>query len=86
MVSHPFANGCRRWDEHHKVEFYSEKVKIVFYAVYNTVSQLGSMASAVQKRDVTKHLAETVSFMSSPLILNSIVFRTNKLIFICGSG
>lgn len=50
------------WDEHHKVEFCSEKVEIVFYAVYNTVNQLGSMASAVQKRDVTKHLAETVSF------------------------
>ncbi|NP_001348122.1 ent-kaur-16-ene synthase, chloroplastic [Zea mays] len=47
------------WDEHHKVEFCSEKVEIVFYAVYNTVNQLGSMASAVQKRDVTKHLAET---------------------------
>uniref|UniRef100_A0A0D3G080 Ent-kaurene synthase n=1 Tax=Oryza barthii TaxID=65489 RepID=A0A0D3G080_9ORYZ len=45
------------WDEHHK-EFYSEQVEIVFFAIYNSVNQLGAKASAVQGRDVTKHLIE----------------------------
>uniref|UniRef100_A0A0D9W9C0 Uncharacterized protein n=1 Tax=Leersia perrieri TaxID=77586 RepID=A0A0D9W9C0_9ORYZ len=47
-----------RWDGHHQDEFYSEQVKIVFSAIYTTVNQLGAMASALQDRDVTKHLVE----------------------------
>ncbi|KAM0901609.1 hypothetical protein ACQ4PT_019880 [Festuca glaucescens] len=48
-----------KWDEHHKDDFYSEQVKIVFCALYTTVNQLGSMASAVQNRCVRNHLIET---------------------------
>ncbi|WVZ87066.1 hypothetical protein U9M48_033761 [Paspalum notatum var. saurae] len=47
-----------RWHEHHRYDFYSEKVKIVFSAIYTTTNQLGVMASAAQGRDVVKHLAE----------------------------
>nr|CAD39717.1 OSJNBa0052P16.14 [Oryza sativa Japonica Group] len=48
-----------RWDQYHKVEFYSENVKAVFFALYSTVNQLGAMASAVQNRDVTKYNVES---------------------------
>ncbi|KAM3369712.1 hypothetical protein ACQJBY_017534 [Aegilops geniculata] len=47
-----------KWDEHYKDEFYSEQVKILFYAIYTSTSQLGTMASVVQNRDVKKHLVE----------------------------
>ncbi|KAE8819783.1 ent-kaurene synthase like 2 [Hordeum vulgare] len=47
-----------KWDEHSKDEFYSEQVKILFYAIYTTVNQLGAVASAIQNRDVRKHLIE----------------------------
>ncbi|KAF7005790.1 hypothetical protein CFC21_020890 [Triticum aestivum] len=48
-----------KWDDHHKVEFYSEQVEVVFSAFYTTVNQIGEMASAIQNCDVTKHLDET---------------------------
>ncbi|KAM0916835.1 hypothetical protein ACQ4PT_009873 [Festuca glaucescens] len=47
-----------KWDEHSKDDFYSEQVKILFYAIYTTVNQLGTMASEVQNRDVREHLIE----------------------------
>ncbi|CAM0878487.1 unnamed protein product [Alopecurus aequalis] len=47
-----------RWYEHQKVEFYSDRVKVVFFALYTTVNQLGAMASAVQNREVTEHVIE----------------------------
>ncbi|OEL36665.1 Acyclic sesquiterpene synthase [Dichanthelium oligosanthes] len=46
------------WDEHHKIEFYSEHVEIVFSAIYTSVNELGAKASLLQDRDVTKHLVE----------------------------
>ncbi|KAG8043451.1 hypothetical protein GUJ93_ZPchr0458g22525 [Zizania palustris] len=46
------------WDEHHKRGFCSEQVEIVFFAIYNSVNQLGAKASAAQGRDVTKHLIQ----------------------------
>lgn len=52
-----------RWDDHGKIEYYSEQVEIVFSAIYNTVNELGVKASELQNRDVTKHLVEIVSFM-----------------------
>ncbi|XP_044318500.1 ent-kaur-16-ene synthase, chloroplastic-like [Triticum aestivum] len=48
-----------KWDEHYKEEFYSEQVKILFYAIYTSTSQLGTMASVVQNHDVKEHLVET---------------------------
>ncbi|CAM0902732.1 unnamed protein product [Alopecurus aequalis] len=47
-----------KWDEHDKLQFYSERVKILFCAIYATVNQLGEKASVVQNRDVRKHLIE----------------------------
>jgi hypothetical protein len=55
-----------RWDEHSEDDFYSEHVKILFYAIYNTINQLGPVASAAQNRDVRSHMIELVSFMCSP--------------------
>ncbi|KAM0909231.1 hypothetical protein ACQ4PT_014946 [Festuca glaucescens] len=46
------------WDEHHELQFYSERVKILFCAIYATVNQIGEMASIVQNRDVREHLIE----------------------------
>jgi len=47
-----------KWDEHREDDFYSEQVKIVFCALYTTMNQLGSIASAVQNCDVKNHLIE----------------------------
>ncbi|TVU15791.1 hypothetical protein EJB05_39329, partial [Eragrostis curvula] len=47
-----------KWDEHHEDMFYSEQVKIVFYAIYTIANQFGAKASAVHGRDVTKHFVE----------------------------
>ncbi|KAL6651356.1 hypothetical protein ACP70R_010281 [Stipagrostis hirtigluma subsp. patula] len=46
------------WDDHHKIEYYSEQVEIVFSAIYTSVNELGEKASALQNRDVTKHLVQ----------------------------
>jgi ent-kaurene synthase len=47
-----------KWDAHYNLQFYSERVKILFCAIYSTVNQIGVMASAVQNRDVREHLIE----------------------------
>uniref|UniRef100_A0ACD5V2U0 Uncharacterized protein n=1 Tax=Avena sativa TaxID=4498 RepID=A0ACD5V2U0_AVESA len=49
---------AEKWDEHHELPFYSEVVKILFFAIYNTVNQLAESASVLQNRDVRKHLIE----------------------------
>ena len=74
-----FANVCLRWDEHSKDEFYSEQVKILFCAIYTTVNQLAAVASAVQNRDVQKHLIELVSFHYVCLFLKIKLFSTDML-------
>nr|CAE05202.3 OSJNBa0070C17.9 [Oryza sativa Japonica Group] len=69
-----------KWDKNDKTEYYSEQVEIVFSAIYTSTNQLGSMASVVQGRDVTKHLVEIVSIISD--ILWNYFFsevRTDKL-------
>lgn len=55
--------GCRGWEQQEETEYYSEQVEIVFSAIYSSVNQLGSKASAVQGRDVTGHLVEIVSLI-----------------------
>ncbi|KAM0916902.1 hypothetical protein ACQ4PT_009911 [Festuca glaucescens] len=47
-----------RWDEHHELQYSSQSVKILIFAIYTTVNQLAERASALQKRDVRKHLIE----------------------------
>nr|XP_051218985.1 ent-kaur-16-ene synthase, chloroplastic-like [Lolium perenne] len=47
-----------KWDEHQELQFYSESVEILFFAIYTTVNQLGESASALQNRDVRKHMIE----------------------------
>ncbi|XP_072963558.1 ent-kaur-16-ene synthase, chloroplastic-like isoform X2 [Typha angustifolia] len=44
-----------KWDGNHGKEFYSEELKIYFYALYNTVNEIGAKASQLQKRCVTDH-------------------------------
>jgi hypothetical protein len=72
MLSCAFLMVCS-WDEHHQLQFYSERVKVLFCAIYATVNQIAEMASIVQNRDVRKHLIEQVIFICDPLILNCIM-------------
>ncbi|XP_044967666.1 acyclic sesquiterpene synthase-like isoform X1 [Hordeum vulgare subsp. vulgare] len=46
------------WENQEETEYFSEQVEIVFSAIYSSVNELGSKASAVQGRDVTGHLVE----------------------------
>lgn len=49
-----------RWDAHNRVGFCSERVEIVFRAIYDTSNHLAAKAAAVQKRSIIHHLAELV--------------------------
>jgi hypothetical protein len=72
---------CLRWDEHQELQFYSESVEILFFAIYTTVNQLGERASEVQNRDVRKHLVELVSARMIPVIeLHCVIYR--KIMFL----
>ena len=73
------ANVYLRWDDHSKDEFCSEQVQILFYVIYTTVNQLGAVASAIQNRDVRKHLIELVSFHYVCLFLKIKLFSTDML-------
>jgi len=67
------------WDEHHKIEFYSEHVEIVFSAIYILVTGLGEKASLLQDRDVTKHLVEIwLDLLKS--MMTEVEWRINKYI------
>ncbi|KAF8747155.1 hypothetical protein HU200_013289 [Digitaria exilis] len=75
-----------RWDEHHKLDFYSEQVEIVFSAIYTSVNELGAHASLLQDRDVTKHLVEIVMGGSAeiyddrgPIVLPALYFVGPKI-------
>ncbi|CAN6342768.1 unnamed protein product [Urochloa humidicola] len=46
------------WDAYEEVGFYSERVEIIFRAVYNTSNKIAAKAEAVQNRSVIKHIAE----------------------------
>ena len=54
-----------RWDAHQEAGFYSERVEIVFRAVYDTCKHLVGKAASVQNRGVMDHIAELVSPISS---------------------
>ncbi|KAJ6792690.1 ent-kaur-16-ene synthase, chloroplastic isoform X1 [Iris pallida] len=56
----------KKWDGNHEKEFYSEKVEIIFSALYNTVNELGAKAWTLQKRNVTDHIVQIwLSLMES---------------------
>lgn len=55
------ADGDVRWDAHQEAGFYSERVEIVFRAVYDTCKHLVGKAAAVQNRGVMDHIADLVS-------------------------
>ncbi|XP_066381595.1 dolabradiene synthase KSL4, chloroplastic-like, partial [Miscanthus floridulus] len=46
------------WDAHQEAGFYSERVEIVFRAVYDTCKHLVGKAASVQNRSVMDHIAE----------------------------
>ncbi|RLM73502.1 ent-kaurene synthase like-2 [Panicum miliaceum] len=74
-----------RWDEHRKIEFYSEHVEIVFSAIYTSVNELGAKASLLQDRDVTKHLVEIVQWPLQWLdllrsMMTEVEWRINKYV------
>jgi len=46
------------WDEHEEVGFCSERVEILFRAIYDTSKELAAKAMAVQNRSVINHVAE----------------------------
>ena len=54
-------------------------MKILFYVIYTTVNQLGAVASAIQNRDVRKHLIELVSFNCVCMFLKKKLFSTDML-------
>lgn len=56
-----------RWDVNWEKQACSEQVKIIFSALFNTISELGMKASRLQKRDITHHLVEIVSSLSLSL-------------------
>lgn len=62
------------WDAHEEAAFCSERVEILFRAVYNTSNEIGAKVAAVQNRSVISHVAELVSpstnhhFSSSPVL------------------
>lgn len=55
----PFAID-NRWDANWEKKTHSEQVKIIFSALFDTINELGTKASALQKRTVTHHLVEIV--------------------------
>jgi len=46
------------WDAYEQVGFFSERVEIVFRAVYDTSNDIAASAAVVQKRSVIHHIAE----------------------------
>lgn len=46
------------WDAHDQVGFCSERVEIVFGAIYDTNNQLAAKATAIQNRNIIDHLAD----------------------------
>ena len=53
--------GICRWDAYEQVGFFSERVEIVFRAVYDTSNDIAATAAVVQNRSVIHHIAERVS-------------------------
>ncbi|XP_074588496.1 ent-kaur-16-ene synthase, chloroplastic-like [Curcuma longa] len=47
-----------KWDANWEKEIHSEQVNIIFSALFNTIIELGTKASALQKRAITHHLVE----------------------------
>ena len=64
-----------RWDAHQEAGFYSERVEIVFRAVYDTCKHLVGKAASVQNRGVMDHIAELVSpiclIISAPVLVGA---------------
>ncbi|KAG6514687.1 hypothetical protein ZIOFF_025057 [Zingiber officinale] len=46
------------WDANWEKETHSEQVNIIFSALFNTINELGTKASVLQKRAITHHLVE----------------------------
>ncbi|KAG6510969.1 hypothetical protein ZIOFF_029017 [Zingiber officinale] len=55
---HDLISLVEKWDASWEKETNSEQVKIIFSALFNTVNELGTKASALHKRAITHHLAE----------------------------
>ncbi|ONM14042.1 kaurene synthase2 [Zea mays] len=67
------------WDEHRKIEFYSEHVEIIFSSIYNSVNQYGAKASLLQDRNVTKHLVQIwLDLLKS--MMTEVEWRLNKYV------
>lgn len=52
-----------RWDAHQEVGFCSQRVEILFRAVYDTNNHIGAKAAELQNRSVIDHIAEIVSLL-----------------------
>ncbi|KAG6510971.1 ent-kaur-16-ene synthase, chloroplastic-like isoform X1 [Zingiber officinale] len=55
---HDLISLVEKWDANWEKETHSEQVKIIFSALFNAINELGTKASALQKRTVTHHLVE----------------------------
>ncbi|WOL15866.1 hypothetical protein Cni_G24647 [Canna indica] len=55
-----------KWDVNWEKEACSEQVKIIFSCLFNTINELGTKASALQRRSTTQHLVDIwLSLMKS---------------------
>ncbi|WOL15863.1 ent-kaur-16-ene synthase, chloroplastic-like [Canna indica] len=53
-----FISLVEKWDVNWENEACSEQVKIIFSSLFNTFNELGTKASALQKRSITHHLVD----------------------------
>lgn len=58
-----YITFCCRWDAHEEAGFCSERVEIVFRAIYETSNQVGAQAAVVHNRSVIGHITELVSLL-----------------------
>ncbi|RLN30469.1 ent-kaur-16-ene synthase, chloroplastic-like [Panicum miliaceum] len=61
----------REWDAYEQVGFCSERVEIVFRAVYDTSNDLAARAAAVQNRSVIHHIAERWAEMARVMMVEA---------------
>ncbi|RLN29794.1 ent-kaur-16-ene synthase, chloroplastic-like [Panicum miliaceum] len=59
------------WDAYEQVGFFSERVEIVFSAVYDTSNDLAARAAAVQNRSVIHHIADRWAEMARVMMVEA---------------
>ncbi|XP_038976928.1 ent-kaur-16-ene synthase, chloroplastic-like [Phoenix dactylifera] len=74
-----FISLVEKWDGNHEKQFCSERVNILYSALYSTINEIGAKASALQKRCVTDHIVETWLTLVKAMMKESEWARTNTV-------